>query len=348
MAQILSQLRGNLSNNAGVITARMISLCLGLILLTSIVISINVGSDSLSVHDILSVFFLHTDSQNQQANLAVMEFRLPRTLIAMLAGGLFALSGALLQGLTRNPLADPSLIGISQGAAAGVVILTVLFPDSVNDWREVVAFSSSLLIAFGIQWLSGQAQTLKFILLGIGVSTFMSAITSVLLTYGSIQSASSALTWLAGSTHLAQWSDVKILTFILVIVLSASLMLTRALDVLLLGHEAAIGLGLAINPVKLAVLSLCVVAAAFATAIVGPLGFVGLISAHVAKRLYHSTSYYHLINSTLVGGILVVMADVIGRSAFNSIQIAAGLVTALLGAPLFALLLIKRPSKGMN
>ncbi len=319
--------------------AVMVTLALMLILVILFVASLSMGSYDLSLSNVAGLILAPDSSQSASI---LFDFRLPRTLVAVLAGTLFALSGAILQGITRNPLADPSLIGISQGAALTVVIATMLFPDALTHWREVIAFTGSLSAAFLIQSLSGQSHNLKFILIGIGVAAFVSAVTSVFLTYGEVQSAMSALTWLAGSVHTASWGDASLLAAVVALVLCASLLNGRRLDSILLGDEVAIGLGIEIKKVQLILLIVSVFGAALATAIVGPLGFVGLIASHLARGLSHSGSTNHLINSALVGALLVLFADLIGRTMFAPTQVAAGLVTSLIGAPLFAYLLIKK------
>ena len=318
-----------------------IGLCLLLILLAFI--SLNSGSYTLSISDVFSLLSGQFEAQsNQQALMVVMELRVPRTLVAIMAGALFALSGVLLQNLTRNPMADPSLVGISQGAALAVVSLTLFFPELLDNWREVGAFVGAISIALFIRVLTGKGKTLKFILLGIGVASFVSALISAFLTYGSVQAALSALTWLAGNINQAEWADVQVLTLTLLILFSLAIIQGRGMSVLALGDEVAIGLGIAIKPVAMIQLSLSVAAAAIATAVVGPVGFVGLLAPHAAKRLVHSGAINHVFNTVLVGALIVLCADLLGRTLFAPSQLAAGLVTALIGAPLFACLLIKK------
>jgi iron complex transport system permease protein len=308
-----------------------------------LMLSVLTGSYSLSMHDVF--FGLFGQSQtviDDQAVLIIGEFRLPRSLVAILSGGLFALSGALLQNLTRNPLADPSLVGISQGAALAVVTLTILFPEYLNEFREISAFCGAIIIAVMIQLLSGKGHKLKFILLGIGVAAFISAIISTLLTYGNLQSAMIALSWLAGSTHESSWYDVIVLSITLVVIISFALFQARKMSVISLGDEVAIGLGIHLKKAMLIQLSISVSAAAIATAVVGPLGFIGLLAPHLANRIKRSGPASHLLLSMLVGANLVLIADFVGRALFAPTQIAAGLVTSLVGAPLFAYLLMKK------
>ena len=326
--------------------ALLYSILLFGLLLIALLTSTLTGSYQLSLSDTLYTLF----RQNQhvtdtQAFLIIWEFRLPRSLAAALSGTLFAISGALLQNMTRNPLADPSLVGISHGAALAVVILTILFPNYIDTWREVAAFLGAVCIAILIQCLRGEeSHPLKFILLGIGVAALVSAIIATLLTYGNLQAAMSALLWLAGSVHVTSWPDITLLGGVLFIIGGLSLIQARTMSVISLGNDVAIGLGVSMKKQMIMQLSLSVGAAAIATAVVGPLGFVGLLAPHLARKIIKSGPANHLLLTALVGATLVLTADIIGKSLFSPTQLAAGLVTSLVGAPLFAYLLMKKPS----
>ncbi len=323
--------------------AAIYTTCLLLALIAVFMFSLISGSYQLSLVD--SFFSLIQQQQwitDSQATLIIWEFRLPRSLVAIFSGALFALSGTLLQSLTRNPLADPSLVGISQGAALAVVTLTILFPDYIDDWREISAFIGAIAVAGIIQLLRGKGNSLKFILLGVGVAAFISALISTLLTYGKLQSAMSALSWLAGSTNTSNWHDVNALGLACIVLMLLAISQARTMIVISLGDEVAVGLGVNLRKTMLLQLATSVAAAAIATAIVGPLGFIGLLAPHLARKITHNGPANHLLLSTLVGAILVLSADIIGRTLFAPTQLAAGLVTSLVGAPLFAYLLIKK------
>jgi len=302
--------------------------------------SLLIGEYSLSIGTIINTLFQQYG--DQQANLIMWEFRLPRSLVAMCSGALFAISGALLQNLTRNPLADPSLIGISHGAALAVVILTLIFPEYIDQWREVFAFLGAISVAVLLQCLRGKGQALKFILLGIGVVAFISAIISTLITYGEFNAAMSALTWLSGSIHRANWADVSLLLSTTLLISAGVLYQGRTMAALHLGQQVAIGLGVAVHKASLLQLFLSVMAAAIATAVVGPIGFVGLLAPHLARKILNQGVTNHFILTALCGAILVLAADMLGSHLFAPTQLAAGLMTSLIGAPLFAYLLIKR------
>ena len=325
--------------NAAVIS----TLLLFTVLLLVLIYSLFSGSYTLSIQDILDSLW-HQSTTDEQASLIIWEFRLPRSLVAMGSGALFALSGAILQNMTRNPLADPSLVGISHGAALAVVTLTVLFPAYIDAWREIAAFIGALFIAMVIQYLRGNGHPLKFILLGIGVVAFISAIISTLITYGDFQSAMSALAWLSGSTHATSWKDVILLMSTLTIFSVLSIYQSKNMAAIRLGDDVAIGLGVSIHKAMKLQLFISVASAATATAVVGPVGFVGLLAPHLARKILNTSTTNHLVLTALVGAILVLAADIIGRTAFAPTQLAAGLVTSLIGAPLFAYLLIKKSS----
>ena len=319
-----------------------VSLLLALLLFL-LACSLLSGSYELSIQDVLYSLFQQSTA-DKKVSLIIWEFRLPRSLVAMFSGALFAISGTLLQNMTRNPLADPSLVGISHGAALAVVTLTVLFPTYIDAWREISAFLGAIFVTIIIQWLRGDGHPLKFILLGIGVVAFISAIISTLITYGEFQSAMTALAWLSGSTHTTSWQDVEILASAALIFTGFAVYQSRVMLATSLGDDVAIGLGVPINRVMKIQLSISVAAAAIATAVVGPLGFVGLLAPHLAKRILNTSTTNHLILAALTGATLVLSADIIGRIVLAPTQLAAGLVTSLIGAPLFAYLLIKKSS----
>lgn len=304
--------------------------------------SLLTGTYGLSATDVLAV--LRGTLPEAMAGTVVWEFRFPRMLAAMLTGAMLAASGALLQGLTRNPLADPSLVGVSQGASLAVVTLIILFPHTDAALRPVAAFAGALAVAALIQGIAGtraNGATMRFILTGIGVAAFLAAVTSALLTYGQLDAALSALGWLAGSVHAAGWGEVRSLALAGAMLAPALLWSARPLGALRMGPEVAIGLGLAVMPARVALVTLAVALAAVAVAAVGPLGFVGLVAPHVARRLAHAGPGLHLALSAAMGALMVSGADLLGRAAFAPVQVPAGLVTALVGAPVFVLLILR-------
>ena len=320
-------------------------LVLGLLLvalLAIVSVSLATGSYGVALGDVLDT--LRGATVSRAIDNVVWEFRFPRTLAAILVGAMMAMSGAALQNATRNGLADPSLVGVSQGAALAVVTLTVVFPEVSGNLRPWAAFAGATLVAMAVQGLSRTKQgggTIRFILMGIGLSAFISSITSAMMTYGDIDRAMTALAWLAGSINAAGWHDVWTLLAWLAVLLPMLLAISRTMSALRFGEAAAVGLGAPVRLVRNLQLAVAVALAAIATSVVGPLGFVGLIAPHAAQRLAPAGMAMHLILTACIGALLVVLADLIGRAAFAPIQIPAGLLTALIGVPLFVALLLR-------
>ncbi|MBL1419044.1 MAG: iron ABC transporter permease [Alphaproteobacteria bacterium] len=326
--------------------ALFIFLLLLLAIGAALIFSLNAGSYDLSLHAVINI--LRGEQSDEAGEKIVWLFRFPRSLAAILVGMMMALSGAALQNITRNSLADPSLVGISQGAALAVVTSIIIFPEISQTWRPWLALGGSLSVAVLIQSLSYDGKVskpIKFILLGIGVSAFISSITTAMLTYGNIYQASTALGWLAGSINGANWFDVKILSISCLILIPFLLIISRSMAAIRLGEHIATSLGTPILFTRYALISIAVALAAIATSVVGPLGFVGLIAPHAARRLAHSGVAVHLLLTALIGGLLVLIADIAGRALFAPIQIPAGIVTEIIGVPIFVYLLLKQRAK---
>ena len=316
----------------------------GLVLLFAA--SMVIGSYDIDLPTLLAT--LSGETVSKSIDNVVWQFRMPRALVAMLVGAMMACSGAALQNVTGNSLADPSLVGISQGAALAVVSAIVVFPGLSPDVRPLLAFVGALCVAGLVQALSaGQRgpSPVRFILIGIGLSAFISSLTSAMLTYGNIDRVMSALAWLAGGVNAATWRDVFILSTWSIVLLAVLLLLSRSMAALRMGEATAIGLGAEVRLVRLGLVAIGVGLAAVSTAIVGPIGFVGLVAPHAARRLAHTGPALHLVLTALCGAFLVAAADLIGRAAFAPIQLPAGLLTALLGVPVFIALLRRRSAR---
>jgi iron complex transport system permease protein len=323
---------------------RGVAVLLALVPAAAVVVaaSLSVGTYGLSLGEVWAT--LTGAPPEPMAATVVFEFRLPRVLVALLCGAMLALSGAVLQALTRNSLADPSLLGVSQGAALAVVALIVLVPEAPQSLRTPLAFGGGLVAAALVQALASGpkgAGPLRLILAGVGLSAFLSALIGVMLTHGNLDEAQAALGWLSGSINAASWAEVKALALAALALVPGAVALARPLTALRLGPELATGLGLPLARARAGAVLFAVLAAAAATAAVGPLGFVGLIAPHMAARLALTGTGLHLANSALMGGLVVALADLAGRTLFAPLQIPAGLVTALIGVPVFAALLLR-------
>ncbi|RVT85413.1 iron ABC transporter permease [Rhodobacteraceae bacterium CCMM004] len=322
---------------------------LALLLLASLAVLVGAlmsGSFPLSAWQ--SVATVLGAAPSDTATTVVWEFRFPRALVSALSGALLALSGAVLQTVTRNVLADPSLVGVSQGAGLAVVAAMIAFPQTPIGLRPILAFAGALVVAALIQWIAMRrtgGATMRFILTGIGVAAFISACTQALLTYGDIDRALAALGWLAGSVHAAGWGEAAYLSLGLLAMTPVLLWAARPLAALRMGPETAAGLGAAVRRDRTILITLSVALAAFAVAAVGPLGFVGLVAPHVARRLARAGPGLHLALSAAAGALMVSAADLLGRTAFAPVQLPAGLVTAAIGAPVFVWLILRAQAR---
>ena len=322
---------------------RAIALCiaLGLALALLLLGSLWFGSYPLTAPDI---WLRLSGAVEDAGSTIVWQIRLPRVLAAASAGALLALSGAILQGVTRNPIADPSLIGVSQGAGLAVVTALILFPGANPSLRPVLAFGGAMAATVTIQWLTADRSgrnNMRFILTGVGVAAFLSAVTSALLSYSHIERAQSALSWLAGSVHDTTWTEVTYLVMSLTLVAAASAQSARSLSILRLGPEVAAGLGISVSRSRARLVILSVAAAATAVAATGPIGFAGLLAPHMARRIATSGVGLHLCMTGFLGALIVAAADLLGRTVAAPVQVPAGVVTALIGAPFFLFLMIR-------
>lgn len=307
---------------------------LGLMALT--VASLFMGSYGLGLSGVWQA--LTGASEGMDATV-VLEFRLPRLIVALLTGGLMAVSGCILQAVTRNDLADPSLLGVSHGAALATVALIVLLPTAPYALRTPAAFGGALLATALVQMVTAQGGPMRLVLSGIGMSSLLAALISAILTQGKLQEASAALGWLSGSVNTASWAEVRSLTIVAIALIPCVALLARPLGVLRFGAEVATGLGLPVTLARRCALGVAVIAAASATAAVGPLAFVGLIAPHMAARVARTGMGGRLMLSSMTGALTVGIADLVGRMAFAPIQIPAGLVTSIIGVPVFVAIL---------
>ena len=269
----------------------------------------------------------------------IWNIRMPRTLIGALVGINLALAGAILQGIMRNPLADPHIIGISSGAGLSGVIIMILFPH-LEYLITPAAFLGALAAAFCIYllaWKNG-IKPVRIILAGVAVSTFLSAGINGLLIFYSDR-VHGALLWMVGGLAARSWSQLVLILPYTAICLVLALLGASYLNILQLGDDMARGLGVNVEKTRLLFTALAALLAASAVSVVGLLGFVGLIIPHVARLLIGSDYRYLLPASALLGIVLVNFSDTFARIAFAPIELPVGIVMAVLGAPFFLFLL---------
>mgnify|MGYP005831221541 CR=1 FL=1 len=310
------------------------------------ILSTGLGDMNIKPWTVLAVFFGGGEELEQ---LVVKSFRLPRIIIALLAGMSLAIAGALLQGMVRNPLASPDIIGITGGAGAAVVGFLAVFSDENNaltvsiQWLPLAAFAGAAVVAFLVYFLAWKngVSPVRLVLIGIGVSALMQAIITMLMILGPIFRASQANIWITGTVNASNWTDVYILLPWTLILITIAFVLARNVNIQELGEEIATGVGSHIQRQRIILLTLATGLVGGAVAFAGGIGFVGLMAPHMARRLVGSSFGALLPVAALLGGTLVMVADLIGRTMFLPLEVPAGVFTAAIGAPYFIYLLFK-------
>lgn len=313
-----------------------------ILILIVIVVSLGYGEYPISPLDVIrTILGLQTD--NPDYGFVINTLRLPRVIIAFLVGMGFAIAGTILQGLTRNPLAAPEIIGVEAGAGLAAVALIVLLPSIPISYLPLGAFLGALvagLLVYGLAWEHGSSP-IRFILVGVGVEAIASALISLMITFGNINDVSQALVWLAGSVYGRNWEHVWALLPWLIVFLPLALLSARELNTLNLGDEVARGLGSAVEWQRALLLLVCVALAGASVAAAGTVRFVGLMAPHLARQLVGTSHQGLMPTAALVGGLIVTVADLLGRSLFAPIELPCGVITAVVGAPYFLYLLYR-------
>ncbi len=323
---------------------RVPAVLLTLLLVTLAAIALNVGQGEYPIPPLevlKTILGLETD--NPDYPFVVNTLRLPRTIVAYLAGVGLAISGTILQGVIRNPLADPSLIGINAGASFAAVTLIVLVPSLPLFALPLSAFGGALAVSVLIYWLAWDkgSSPIRLILIGVGLDAISRALTTLMVTFGEINSVSQALVWLAGSVYGRTWEHVWSLLPWLVVLVPLAFVLAKQLNALNLGDDVARSLGSQVEWQRglLLLVSVALVGASVATG--GTIAFVGLIAPHLGRQLVGPTHEGLIPVSALMGGLIVVLADWLGRVLFAPIELPCGVITAAVGAPYFLYLLIR-------
>ncbi|ATX87486.1 FecCD family ABC transporter permease [Klebsiella aerogenes] len=278
----------------------------------------------------------------EQQRFILFDIRLPRILMALLCGAMLGLAGAAMQSITRNGLADPGLIGVKEGACIVVLALILFFPAIGLAWRPLAGMLGGVLVALLVLALARDCSRPRFILIGIGVSWTLAAAVGIFMTTADVRDVQTAMIWLSGSLHAATW---PLLAVAFCWALPGALILfctARAADVALLGDRTAIGLGVRLPQLTLLRFFAPVLLTSASVSCVGSLGFVGLMAPHMARFVLRGGQVALLCGSALIGALLVLATDTLGRLAFAPLQIPAGIVIALVGGPFFIALLWRR------
>jgi iron complex transport system permease protein len=282
---------------------------------------------------------------DERAVFVAQELRLPRAITGLLVGAAFGASGAIFQSVARNPLASPDVLGVMAGASTAAVFALVVL-DVTFLVTAAAAFAGALLVTaliYGLAYREGVSSQ-RFVLVGIGIGAVATATTSYLVTRAELYQAAEAMLWLTGSLNAAGWETVLPLGVVLAALVPAVLLTARRLAPLQLGDDTARGLGLRVDRARLVLLLAAVALAGVATAAAGPVAFVALLAAPIARRLVRAP--LALIPAALTGALIVLAADVLGRRLFAPTEIPVGIFTGICGAPYFLWLLARANRAG--
>lgn len=304
----------------------------------SVFAAVAYGDVSIPLNDIRAI--LIGQSERPDLQLIVFEIRMPRVVLAFLVGMALAVAGAIAQAVMRNPLAEPSLLGINGGAALAAVV-AIAFLDRSEAWLPWFSFvgaSVAALLTFLFAWRQGTSST-RIILIGIGISALAGAGTTFLTAFGDIREVQRALIWMTGSVYDSDWDKIGTLAIWSSVPLILAWGAAKELDVIAFGDATAQGLGQQVRIVRGALVLLCTLLSGAAVAAAGLVGFVGLVCPHLARRLVGPRHFLLVPATGLLGGTLVTLSDLVGRIVIAPAQLPVGLMTAILGAPFFAYLL---------
>ncbi|WP_339289807.1 iron ABC transporter permease [Paenibacillus sp. FSL E2-0201] len=319
--------------------------CTGLILLTAIV-SMGIGYSSLSFDRLLPVLFGHGTFKE---DFVLFSVRLPRILITLLAGMALALSGSILQSVTRNDLADPGIIGINSGAGVAVAVFFLFFPVSAGSFiyaLPLVAFIGALLTA-ALIYLFSYSRTkgldpVRLVLVGVGFSLALSGVMIVIISSADRAKVDFIAKWIAGNIWGTDWPFIWALLPWLILLVPFTLYKSQRLNLLSLSEISAIGVGLNLERERIVLILTAVAASASAVSVTGGIAFIGLMAPHIAKSLVGPRNQMFIPVAVLLGGWLLLIADTVGRNLVDPDGIPAGIMVSLIGVPYFAYLLLRK------
>ena len=299
-------------------------------------LSIRLGTYTLSFEEIWAAF--QPDDKNY---FTLMEYRLPRAVLAILLGGALAISGVLVQSVVRNPLASPDILGINNAAGLIAVSVLMFLPNLAFYWMPIFAFLGGVL-SFVILWIvcGFNFRPIKMAIIGVALSALWAAISHYLMLTNPVE-INTAMLWLTGSLWGRSWSYLNVVLPWLLVLLPLPFIFCRDLDTLGLGENKASTLGVTVNKVQISVLVLAVALSTTAVAICGPIAFLGLVAPHLARRLVGGRHRTLLPAALIIGALLLQLSDILARVIDPPTELPAGILTAIIGAPYFFYLLMR-------
>ena len=308
-----------------------------LVLLALMAVGVSLGSERLSLTEVWDGL---TNPAHTSERIIVWDLRLPRVILAVLVGANLAVAGALLQGVTRNPLADPHLLGISAGSGVVGALLLVRGVDIGLEAKVALSILGGLAggaFIYAMAWRGGVSPT-RLTLAGVAVSFLLISVTTAILASSRLF-AQQSLNFVGGSLFARGWDDLRAVWPYTVVGLLLALGGATSLNIMALGEDAAAELGVRTDWVRAIAVVLAVVLSGAAVSVAGLMGFVGLIIPHIARTLVGQDYRYVLVTSALLGAILLVGSDTLARNILGETELPAGVVTAGVGAPFFLYLL---------
>ena len=319
-----------------------------LILCISLVTALQFGAKFISLDQIISALLsmIDVNATASMTNTIITDIRLPRLIYSVLTGIGLSLVGLLMQTVTRNALADPYVLGVSSGASTGAVFAIIMgglpFLGQYNT-PIFAALGAALSIILVLLCVGKSNSPVKLILIGMGMTGVFSALTMMII-YGAKHEAQvrSAMFWLLGSFAGIQWSDLPLTAIIVILFMLYIYMFNQDLDVLLLGNHEAAQMGLSVKQLQLSIVIISSVVIATLVSKVGVVGFIGLIIPHLARIIGGPKHKHTLLFSALIGSIVMIWSDVLSRALYSPEEIPIGVLTSLLGAPLFIWIIMSR------
>jgi iron complex transport system permease protein len=334
---------------------------LGILLVATLLFSVTIGAVSIPVQDVV-IILLHklgmfTDVQVDSMHEVVLTtIRFPRIFMTLLIGAALGVSGASLQGLFRNPLVEPSLIGVSGGSAAGVV-LVIVFGTSLalptqgflyNAIIPFTAFAGGLLATFLVLKLSNQAgktNTTVLVLVGVAINALAGAIIGLAVFYADENQLRTFTFWTLGDLGGATAGKLIIAAPLLIVSIGALLFFSNTLNAVALGEAEAYHMGVNVERTKRSIIFFSALAVGVSVSLAGMIGFVGLVIPHLIRVLFHSDNKLVLPASVIGGAWLLIIADIVARTVVSPAELPIGVMTALIGSPFFIMLLMKAKLK---
>lgn len=317
-----------------------------LICLASAIVSIGLGDMYISPRQVIRAL-LGTGAEEHL--LVVQKLRAPRILVALLAGASLAASGAILQGMIRNPLASPDMVGVTGGASVASVMFLTFWAGHVSiRWLPVAAMLGAVIVSgilYILAWKNG-VTPIRLILVGIGMAALTSAATTMMIIFSPKNDAGQAYLWLTGSVYASNWENVLTILPWSLILIPLAFLLARHVNIGQLGDDVAASAGSLVERNRLILLLISIALAGAAVSVSGGIGFVGLIAPHMARKLVGSSFDGVLPVAALLGAVIVLLADLAGRTLFLPLDVPVGVFTSAVGAPFFIYLLYAKRNSG--